>query len=118
MDTDKHGFSFIEPSARIPASVFEIQNQTDLQPGDAQIIQHLATLDIGYPVNDLRVHNHRTKNDQVGDKYADLNTAKQNRKLSLLIKGRVILFKQNRQRALINFSTRAQFHSKLQKQSR
>ena len=56
---------------------------------------------VGNAINDLRIHNHRTKNNQVWNELADLDTAKENRKPSLLIKRNIVQFEQNRQRVLI-----------------
>jgi len=54
-------------------------------------------------INDFRVHNHRFKSYQVRNKFANCNTAKENRESSLLVECNTVLFEQNRQRVLINF---------------
>ena len=72
MDTDNSQNNALKFKAR----VLEIQNQTNAQLRDAQIIQHLAALVVGDPVNDLGVHNNRSENNQVRRKFTNDDTAK------------------------------------------
>ena len=58
---------------------------------------------VGNAINDLRIHNHRTKGNEIGNKLADFNTTKVNWKSSLLVKHNVVQLEQNRQRVLVNF---------------
>jgi len=40
---------------------------------------------VGNAINDLRIHNHRTEGNEIGNKLADFNTTKVNWKSSLLV---------------------------------
>jgi|GEM_PF-4971349 len=43
----------------------EIENNTNLELGDPQVIHHLAAFVIGDPLNDFRVHHRRVEDDQL-----------------------------------------------------
>ena len=61
MDTNKHESK--HQTFPFQFWIFEIQYYSDAKPCDAQIIQHLASLQIGYAVNCFGVHNHSVERD-------------------------------------------------------
>ena len=57
---------------------------------------------VGDAINDLRIYNHRTKNNQVWNELADFHTAKENWKSPLLVERNAVQSEKNRQRVFVN----------------
>ena len=71
-------------------SIFEVQNNSHSQFGDAKVVQHLAAFVVGNLIHDLCVNNHRIKRDQIRNEQADFNTSEKDREAPLLIEGNVM----------------------------
>jgi hypothetical protein len=99
MNTDKELKNDTFP---FQAGVFEIQDQADLELGDAKIIQHFAALVVSDAVNDFGVRNHGIKRNKVRDELADLNATEMNRETALLVERDAELFETNDQAVLID----------------
>ena len=66
MDTNSYDNAF-----PLQFAVFKIENDSNTQVRDSQIIQHQAPLVISNPINYLCVHNDRIEGDEVRDKEAN-----------------------------------------------
>src|SRR5260221_14435397 len=73
----------------------------------AQIIQHLATLMVGYVIYDLWINDHCIKHHKIGDKLAHLTPFEKHRKSSLLIETDILNQKSDRQGIFINLLVQA-----------
>jgi hypothetical protein len=81
--------------------VLEVQDQTDRELGNEEVIQHLSTFMISDTVNALGVHDDFAVSDQVRDEFADVLTLVQNLKPTLLIKRNASAFELHDQRVFI-----------------
>src|SRR6266481_6400777 len=52
--------------------VLEIQNYSNAKFGYFQVVQHLSSLQVSDPVDDLGVHHHGIEGDDIGDEHSDL----------------------------------------------
>src|ERR1041384_6561309 len=87
--------------------VFEIQDNADSQPGDAEVIYHLSALVIGNVVNDLGVHHNGGMGDEVWNKLAHFDLLVEDIELSLLIEGDATQLELHDQRVFVNFFVQA-----------
>ena len=67
--------------------MLEIQNQSDRQSGDAEIIQHLPAFMVGDTLNGLGVHDDLATSDQVRNKFANVLAFVEHLESALLVKG-------------------------------
>ena len=51
---------------------FEIDDEADLHSGDAEVVEHLAALNVGDAFNRFRIHDDFTVNDEVRYEFPDL----------------------------------------------
>jgi hypothetical protein len=87
--------------------VLKIENHSNTQVRDSQIIQHQAPLVISDPINHLCVHNDRIESDEVRDKEANFLLLVENIERRLLPKRNFPQSKLNDQRIfiwLLNYS--------------
>ena len=66
--------------------VFEIEDEADLEAGDAEVIEHLTEFVVGDAVDDLGVHHHLAIGDEVGNVLGDLDGFVEDREALQLLK--------------------------------
>src|SRR6266487_143818 len=87
--------------------MFEIENHTNTQLRDSQIIQHQAPLVISNPINHLCVHDNRIEDNEVRDKEANFLALVENIERGLLSERNFSQSKLHNQRIfvwLLNYS--------------
>jgi hypothetical protein len=84
------------------AGVFEIQNQSNPQTCDPEIVYHLTTFMVSDAIDDFCIHDHSAKANQVGHEFADLNSTEENGEPPLLFESNLVLFESDRQRNLVD----------------
>ena len=62
----------------------EVEDHTNRQPADAKIVHHLAALEVGDAVDDLRINDHCGEGDEVRHILRDLHRLVEDRKTRLL----------------------------------
>ena len=99
MNTDKE---LNDDALPFQSGMLEIQNQSNAQFCDPKIVHHLASFMVCDPVDDLRICDHRTKDNQVWNKFTNFNSAEKNWKPALLVESDLVLLESDCQGNLVD----------------
>jgi hypothetical protein len=81
--------------------VLEVQDQSNWEFGNSQVIQHLPAFVVGDPVNTLGIHHHFPESDQVGSEFADVFALVKHLKSPLLVERNAATFEFHDQGILV-----------------